>query len=269
VVPSTTLELLQGQDESLTAAKEAIAHIGRRLARGETQKLKHEGILFSHQEVELAAPLPNPPHLLSIGLNYRAHAEETGNEIPLYPTVFTKEGTVIGPGEPIVVPGTVKEPDYEVELAFIMSRPATRVSKQDALDYVAGYMTFNDVSARDIQGRVSQWTVGKSVDTFSAMGPFIVLTDEVPDPQTLRLSTRIGDKTLQDSTTADMIFSVADIIAYISQFMTLEPGTVVTTGTPSGVGARQNPPRFLQPGDTVTVEIEKLGSLSNPVRAGD
>ena len=160
VVPSTTLELLQGQDESLTAAKEAIAHIGRRLARGETQKLKHEGILFSHQEVELAAPLPNPPHLLSIGLNYRAHAEETGNEIPLFPTVFTKEGTVIGPGEPIVVPGTVKEPDYEVELAFIMSRPATRVSKQDALDYVAGYMTFKDVSARDIQGRVSQWTVG-------------------------------------------------------------------------------------------------------------
>jgi 2-keto-4-pentenoate hydratase/2-oxohepta-3-ene-1,7-dioic acid hydratase in catechol pathway len=202
-------------------------------------------------------------------LNYRAHAEETGNEIPLFPTVFTKEGTVIGPGEPIVVPGTVKEPDYEVELAFIMSRPATRVSKQDALDYVAGYMTFNDVSARDIQGRVSQWTVGKSVDTFSAMGPFIVLADEVPDPQTLRLSTRIGGKTLQDSTTADMIFTVADIIAYISQFMTLEPGTVVTTGTPSGVGARRTPPRFLQPGDTATVEIEKLGSLSNPVQAGD
>ena len=162
----------------------------------------------------------------------------------------------------------MKEPDYEVELAFVISEPATRVSREDALDYVAGYMTFNDVTARGIQRRVSQWTMGKSVDTFSAMGPFLVLTDEVPDPQTLRLWTRIGDEVLQDSNTKDMIFTVADIIAYISQFMTLEPGTVVVTGTPSGVGARRSPPRFLQPGDTVTVEIEKLGQLNNPVQAG-
>jgi 2-keto-4-pentenoate hydratase/2-oxohepta-3-ene-1,7-dioic acid hydratase in catechol pathway len=239
------------------------------LARREREKLLRAGVLFSHDEIELAPPIPNPPHLLAIGLNYRAHAEETGLEIPRFPTVFTKEGRVIGPDEPIVIPAEVQEADYEVELAFVISRPASRVAKEEALDYVAGYMTFNDVSARDIQNRVSQWTLGKSIDTFSAMGPYLVTTNEVADPQRLRLVTRIGDKILQDSNTADMIFTVADIIAYISQFMTLEPGTVVVTGTPSGVGARQTPPRFLRPGDTVTVEIEGLGTLNNPVRAGN
>ena len=268
LVPASLLEILQGEEESLAAVGEAINHVKEALAGGRTQRLRQSGILLSHQDVKLKAPLQKPPHLLAIGLNYRAHAEETGNEIPEYPTVFTKEGKVIGPGESIVIPSAVKQPDYEVELAFVISKSAARVSKEEALGYVAGYMTFNDVSAREIQGRVSQWTMGKSVDTFSAMGPFLVLADEVPDPQALRLWTRIGDEVLQDSNTGDMIFTVADIIAYISQFMTLEPGTVVVTGTPSGVGARRTPPRFLRPGDTVTVEIEKLGSLSNPVQAG-
>jgi 2-keto-4-pentenoate hydratase/2-oxohepta-3-ene-1,7-dioic acid hydratase in catechol pathway len=266
LVPSTMLELLRGESESLTAAKETIEYVKKLLAQGRSHELKHAGVMFSHEEVQLAAPVPNPPQILAVGLNYRAHAEETGNEIPQYPNVFTKEGKVIGPGEPIIIPPLVQQPDYEVELAFIMSKPATRVSKEAALDYVAGYATFNDVSARDIQSRVSQWTLGKSPDTFSVMGPYLVLSDEIPDPQTLRLTTRIEDKILQDSNTADMIFTVADIVAYVSQFMTLEPGTVVTTGTPSGVGARQTPPRFLRPGDTVTVEVEKLGSLSNPVQ---
>ncbi|UCF37332.1 MAG: fumarylacetoacetate hydrolase family protein, partial [Acidobacteriota bacterium] len=171
LVPPAVLELLRGQWQSLAAAKEAIAHVKQVLAEGGKQGLKDDGVLFEHSEVELLAPLPNPPHILAIGLNYRAHAEETGNEIPEYPTVFTKEGKVIGPGESIEIPHEVERADYEVELAFVISKPATRVSQERALDYVAGYMTFNDVSARDIQGRVSQWTLGKSVDTFSVMGP--------------------------------------------------------------------------------------------------
>ncbi|MBI4460065.1 MAG: fumarylacetoacetate hydrolase family protein [Acidobacteria bacterium] len=276
LVPPTMLDFLQGEDDAIRAASEAIRFVKQEAARpGGLEKLKQEGVWFDSNEVVLKAPLPNPPHLLAIGLNYRAHIEEidknfaqpiqTTTGAPSYPVVFTKEGTIIGPGETIRIPRVVEQPDYEGELAVVIGKPARNVSRQRALDYVAGYMIFNDVTARDLQNRVSQWTVGKSPDTFSVMGPYLVLKDEVPDPQALAIRTRIGNEVLQDSRTDRMIFSVAELIENISQVMTLTPGTIIATGTPEGVGAGRKPPRWLRPGETIVVAIEKLGELANPI----
>jgi len=263
-VPSDIIEFLQGEDESISEAKRALAYVKSVLREPSgLLGLQEAGVLFSESEVQLQAAVPNPPHLLAIGLNYKAHAEEGGSKLPEYPIVFSKEGSMIGPGDTIVIPREVQKPDYEVELAFVIGRHARNVELEKALEYVAGYSAFNDVSARGIQGRVSQWTMGKSPDTFSAMGPFLVLQDEVPDPQDLRIRTRLNGKTVQDSNTKDMIFGVAELVTYISQFMTLTPGTVVVTGTPSGVGSARG--RFLQVGDVIEVEIEKLGILTNRV----
>jgi acylpyruvate hydrolase len=273
LVPPNMLEFLQGEEESMRVAKEAIQFAKQQAARpGGLERLKQEGVWFSKDEVALKAPLPNPPHLLAIGLNYRAHiaeydrgAQQPAATGPEYPIIFTKEGKIIGSGETIRIPAVVEQPDYEGELAVIMGKPARNVSRAQALDYVAGYTTFNDVTARDFQRRVSQWTLGKSPDTFSAMGPYLVLKDEVPNPQTLRVQTRIGGEVLQDSNTENMIFSVAVLIEYISQLMTLTPGTVIATGTPDGVGFGRKPPRWLRPGETVVIEIQKVGELSNPI----
>ncbi|MBI2819264.1 MAG: fumarylacetoacetate hydrolase family protein [Acidobacteria bacterium] len=277
LVPPDMMEFLQGQEDSRNAALEAIRFV-QDLARSPhgLEWLKRSGIWFTNDEVKLMAPLPNPPHVLAIGLNYRAHIEEVNTGTPgqpasnlapaPYPIVFTKEGRVIGPGEPIRIPAQVQQPDYEGELAVVIGKPARNVSRGHALEYVAGYTNFNDVTSRDFQNRVSQWTLGKSPDTFSVMGPFLVLTDEVPNPQTLRIRTRIGNETLQDSITERMIFPVSVLIEYISQVMTLETGTVIATGTPEGVGMARTPPRWLKPGETVVVEIEKLGELANPIQ---
>jgi 2-keto-4-pentenoate hydratase/2-oxohepta-3-ene-1,7-dioic acid hydratase in catechol pathway len=182
--------------------------------------------------------------------------------------VFAKECLPTGPGEPIVVPAGVEQPDYEAELAFVIGRRARRVEAARALEHVAGYMTFNDVSARDVQRRGTQWVLGKSVDTFAPAGPYLVLRDEVPDPQALKVRTTVNGELLQDSTTAEMHFTVAQIIADVTRFLTLEPGTIVVTGTPAGVGAGRKAPRWLKPGDRVVVEVEGLGALENPVQAG-
>ena len=269
LVPPQMLEFLRGQEESIKAAREAIewAQSRRRKldsASGQTS-LKDAGIWFEHSEVRLGPPVPNPPHLLAVGFNYRDHSSEINVEVPKYPNIFTKEGNVIGTGQVIEIPSAVLQPDYEGELAIVIGKLARSVTREHAYDYVAGYMAFNDVTSRDFQFRVSQYTLGKSVDTFSAMGPFLVLRDEIPNPHNLRLTTRLGGEVVQDSNTSNMIFTVADLIAYISQIMTLEPGTVITTGTPAGVGYARKPPRFLKPGDTITVDIEGLGSLENKV----
>jgi len=279
LVPPNMLEFLQGEEDSMRAAMDAIRFAKQQAARpGGLERLKQEGVWFSKDEVALQAPLPNPPHLLAIGLNYRAHIAEVNRRDqqlvvqpgqstaePEYPIIFTKEGKIIGPGETIRIPAAVEQTDYEAELVVVIGKPARNVPRARALDYVAGYMTFNDVTAREFQRRVSQWTLGKSPDTFSAMGPYIVLKDEVPNPQTLRVQTRIGGEVLQDSNTERMIFPVAVLIEYISQLMTLTPGTIIATGTPDGVGAARTPPRWLRPGETVVVEIEKVGELSNPI----
>lgn len=218
----------------------------------------------------LLAPI-DPPAVWAIGLNYRAHAEEAGLPIPEHPVVFGKGiNAVIGPGEPILLPRTLRSDrvDYEGELAVVIGRRCKNVSADDALDYVLGYTCSNDVSARDwqIERGGSQWSRGKSFDTFCPLGPALALRVAFPDPQALTLRTRVNGEVVQETGTADMIFSVAEIVAFLSGSTTLLPGTVILTGTPVGIGMAQTPPRWLQPGDTVSVEIDGVGVLTNPVQ---
>ncbi len=216
----------------------------------------------------LKAPILRPGKIIAIGQNYLEHAKESNASAPPYPIVFAKyANTVIGHREPIVIPVAVQKPDYEGELAVVIGRKGRNIPEADALDYVAGYMALNDVSARDWQGRTSQWVLGKTPDTFCPMGPALVTADEIPDVQNLRIRTVIGDEVLQEGHTSLMIFSVAHLIWDMSRVMTLEPGDVIATGTPSGIGAARNPPRWLCPGDVVRIEIEKVGVLENPVVA--
>jgi acylpyruvate hydrolase len=216
--------------------------------------------------VKLNAPIPRPGKILCIGLNYADHAAESGQPIPQFPVVFAKYGnTVISPGESIVLPRVSQQVDYEAELGFVIGKRGRYISEADALSYVAGYLPINDVSARDYQNRTSQWTMGKTFDTFAPIGPALVTSDEVPDPHNLKISLTIGDEVLQDSNTKQLIFGIPQLVASLSEVMTLEPGDVVSTGTPPGVGFAQKPPRFLKPGDVVSVIIEGLGTLTNPV----
>ena len=216
----------------------------------------------------LLAPL-NPPAILCIGLNYRQHAEETNAPIPVVPVLFMKSiASLNHPGAPIELPRWLASSrvDYECELAVVIGRRAKNVPRERALDYVLGYTCANDVSARDWQKEGgSQWCRGKSFDTFCPLGPCLVTPDEIPNPNALRISTRIDGETLQDSSTSDMIFDVPALIEFLSGSTTLLPGTVILTGTPSGVGMARTPPRWLRAGETVTVEIEGIGALSNPV----
>jgi len=219
---------------------------------------------------KLLAPL-QPVAILCIGLNYRKHAIETGIKIPEYPVLFMKNpAAVANPGDPIVLPKVCVNPpqvDYEAELAAVIGKPARNVSAARALDYVLGYTAGNDVSARWWQQHAgaSQWIRGKSFDTFCPLGPELVTADEIPDPQNLQLRCILNNEVMQDGNTSDMIFSVAQLIAFLSEGTTLLPGTVILTGTPSGVGFVRQPPVFLKPGDVVTIEIERIGTLTNPL----
>jgi len=215
----------------------------------------------------LLSPVRNPSKVLAIGLNYADHARESGLEPPKAPVTFVKtNNSIAGPGEPIRWRGTDSaEVDYEAELAVVIGTRATNVSVDDALGHVLGYTCCNDVSARDAQFADGQWIRGKSFDTFCPLGPWIVTADEIPDPQALDIRCRVNGETLQDSTTAEMIFGVAEIISYLSQYLTLEPGDVIATGTPVGVGFARDPQVFLGDGDVVEIEVEGIGVLTNPV----
>ncbi len=214
-------------------------------------------------------PIGRPGKIVCVGLNYKDHAAEAEMELPERPLLFAKwPNTLIGPGEPIRLPRQSAEVDYEAELAVVIGRPASRISVADALDVVEGYLCLNDVSARDLQFADGQWTRGKSLDSFCPIGPALVPASEVPDPQQLRLRCILNGEVVQDATTADMIFSVAELIAYISDGIALEPGDLIATGTPPGVGFVRTPPVFLAAGDEVTVEIDGIGTLTNPVTAG-
>jgi 2-keto-4-pentenoate hydratase/2-oxohepta-3-ene-1,7-dioic acid hydratase in catechol pathway len=214
-------------------------------------------------------PIDRPGKIVCVGLNYRDHAEEQGAELPKEPLLFAKFPTaLIGPGEPIVIPPLVTQCDYEAELAVVIGRRVKGVSKENALEAVEGYLCANDVSARDLQFSDGQWTRGKSPDTFCPVGPRLVPRDEITDPHVLRIRALVNGEALQDSTTANLIFGVDELIAYASQTSTLEPGDLILTGTPAGVGVFRNPRRLLRPGDEVTIEIEGLGALTNPVVAG-
>jgi len=218
--------------------------------------------------VTLLAPIPRPPKLICVGLNYRDHAKETNMEIPVVPTIFNKfPNTVIGPGETIVLPKNSTKPDYEAEMAFVIGKGGRHIPAERWREHVCGYTIVNDVSARDFQMATSQWLVGKTFDTFAPMGPHIVSADEIGDPHALDISLRIHGETLQSSNTRELIFRVPDLVAYLSSVVTLETGDIVSTGTPSGVGFARKPPRFLRAGDEVVVRVQGIGELRNPVAA--
>lgn len=218
--------------------------------------------------VRLHAPLANPPRVFAIGLNYHEHAVESKMDLPKYPVVFFKMTTaIIGPGENIVLPKNTTQPDYEAEFAFVIGKGGYRIPADDWKEHVYGYTIVNDVSARDIQLSTSQWSLAKSFPTFCPMGPAIVTADEIADPHALAIGLSIDGEVLQNSTTRELIFRIPELIEYISSITPLLPGDVVSTGTPSGVGMGRKPQRWLRAGDTVTVTVEGLGSLTNPVAA--
>jgi 2,4-diketo-3-deoxy-L-fuconate hydrolase len=218
-------------------------------------------------DARLHAPIAGPEKVIGIGLNYEDHAAETGADIPEKPIVFAKyANTVIGPGETIRIPPITGQADYEAELAVVVGRAARNVPESEALDYVFGYMNANDVSSRDLQfSEGGQWTRSKSIDTFCPVGPYIATRDEVPDPQDLSIRCVLNGEVMQDGTTSKMIFSVAELVSFLSQGMTLVPGDIIVTGTPPGVGSARDPQVWLKDGDEVTIEIEGLGTLTNPV----
>jgi 2-keto-4-pentenoate hydratase/2-oxohepta-3-ene-1,7-dioic acid hydratase in catechol pathway len=215
-----------------------------------------------------ALPIERPGKIVCVGLNYRDHATESKLDLPERPLLFAKwQTSLIGPGEDIVLPELSDEVDFEAELGVVIGRPARSVSVGGALEHVAGYICVNDVSARDVQMGDVQWTRGKSFDTFCPVGPALVPVEEVADPQALRIRCLVNGEALQDSSTAEMVFSVAEVIAFVSEAISLEPGDLIATGTPAGVGFARKPPVFLRDGDEVTVEIESVGALTNRVRA--
>lgn len=218
--------------------------------------------------VKLLAPIPRPGKFLGIGLNYADHIGETGLEKPEYPTFFTKQAScIIGYGEAIQCPKVSDKVDYEGELAFVIGKTCRHVSVENAHQVIAGYLICNDVTVRDWQFRTPTWTIGKSFDTHGPLGPWLVTADEISDPHNLSLKTWVDDELRQNANTGEMIFNCYEQIAYLSQAMTLEPGDVISTGTPSGVGVKMKPRGYLKPGQTVRIEIEGLGCLENPVIA--
>ncbi len=260
IVPVAALgapaESVRGLLEELDA--DALAALGERAA-GSTERIARSG-------VRLLAPVPDPEKIICMGLNYRDHAEEAHQEIPEHPRWFAKfANSLIGDGEPIVLPAAHPDfVDYEAELAVVIGRECHAVSEAEALGHVAGATALNDVSARDLQLQNPLWTSGKAIDTFAPCGPALVTLDEVGDLGDLAVRTRIDGELLQDGSTRDMIFGVAETVAWLSRTMTLKPGDIIATGTPAGVGGFQG--RFLRGGQTVEVEVGDLGVLRNPVR---
>jgi 2-keto-4-pentenoate hydratase/2-oxohepta-3-ene-1,7-dioic acid hydratase in catechol pathway len=251
-LPGDMVELLRGGAGSLERAAGAI----------------DEGPRIPLSDVSLLAPVPHPPKVLAIGMNYADHVAELGREAPEYQYWFNKQRTCItGPGAPILVPRVSNMVDYEGELGVVISRRSRYLPLDRATDVIAGYTVMNDVSVRDWQWRTPTFTMGKSFDTHGPMGPWIVTSDEVEDPQELQIRTWVNGDLRQDSSTAEMIFSVAEQISYLSTGFTLEPGDVILTGTPAGVGASHDPPSWLVPGDRVRISIERIGTLENPVVA--
>lgn len=213
----------------------------------------------------LLAPIPRPPKFICVGLNYRDHAIESKMEIPSVPTIFNKfPNVVIAPGDPIVVPSISEKPDYEAEFAVIIGRGGRKIAADDWEQHVFGYTIVNDVSARDYQMMTTQWLMGKTFDTFAPMGPWIVTKDEISDPHNLDISMTIDGEVVQNSNTRELIFRVPELIRFLSSVVTLEPGDVISTGTPAGVGFSYKPPKWLRPGQECVVKVQNIGELRNP-----
>lgn len=252
--------------ELLPAAQALHARIASAGAGGAA--LRASGALVPRAGVRLVAPVPRPRKVICIGLNYRDHAAESGLPIPERPLFFSKFPTsVIGAGEPVVIPPGSEQVDYEAELAVVIGRRASRIDVAAAYDHVLGYTNFNDVSARDFQFADGQWQRGKSCDTFAPTGEYVATKDEIPDPHALSIRLRLNGATMQDSSTAQLVFGVPELVSFLSQTVTLEPGDLIATGTPPGVGFARKPPVFVRAGDVMEVEIEGLGRLSSPVLA--
>ena len=226
------------------------------------------GERFDPAKTRLRAPIPKPGKIICIGLNYRDHAAESKMAIPEVPTVFAKFGnTVTGHLHPIVLPRNSVKPDYEAEFAVVIGKGGRYIPEAGWREHVFGYTIVNDVSARDFQRATSQWTMGKTFDTFAPMGPVVVTADKIEDPHKLAISLTLNGETMQSSNTSNLIFGVPQLIAFLSSVMTLEPGDIISTGTPAGVGFARQPPRWLLPGDEVAVQVEGIGRLVNPVVA--
>jgi|SRR5215813_849343 len=266
VLPADIVGFLAGGDSALAAAREVVEYV----TNADGAAFVGKGFVYSLKAVTLKAPVPRPAKLILVGLNYRDHAEEAKMKIPEEPTLFSKYAqSVIGPGDAIRIPKVSDKIDYEGEFAFVIGKGGKDIPRERALDHVAGYTIVHDVSCRDYQMRTGQWMIGKTFDTFAPMGPYLVLKDEIPDPHNLDLSLRLNGVVMQHSNTKHLIFNTFDLIAYMSQVFTLEPGDVISTGTPSGVGFARKPPVFLKPGDIVRIEISGLGVLENPVAAAE
>jgi acylpyruvate hydrolase len=262
-VPPDMLRLLQSGEKSMAAARRALQFVEEQGARG-----NQGGLWHSLSEVKLLAPIQRPGKVICVGLNYRSHLAEIKEPTPAYPILFHKAATsIIGEGEAIVLPRISRQVDYEGELALVIGRHGKYIAEADALSYVAGYACANDVSAHDLEFRTSQWTSGKMLDTFCPLGPVLLTGDKVPDPSLLHLETILNGTTVQEAWTSDMVFSVPFLVSYISSLATLEPGDLILTGTPAGIGCNQSPQVFLQTGDRISVEIEGIGRLTNPVVA--
>jgi acylpyruvate hydrolase len=256
--PESILELLRAPRGTMDALRQA--------TEWALSHSRERTVLFHSLKVCLLPPIGRPPKIICVGQNYYDHCKEQGKEPPKQPVVFAKYPTaVLAPEGRIVKPKITQQLDYEAELAFVIGKGGRHIPREKALDHIAGYMNFNDVSARDLQFGDGQWTRGKSCDTFAPMGPALVTADEVPDPGKLRVQCRLNGETMQDSNTSQLIFPVDYLVAFISQFMTLETGDVVATGTPPGVGVWRKPQVLMKSGDVVEIEVEGLGVLRNTV----
>jgi acylpyruvate hydrolase len=259
-VPADLLEFLRGGEKLMSTAREELQFA---LERGAA-----DGARLGHpvSEVEVLAPIQRPGKIICVGLNYRSHLAEIGEPVPAYPILFDKPATsIIGHEQAIVVPRVSRQVDFEGELAVVIGRTGKYILEENALDFVAGYTCANDVSAHDIEFRTSQWTSGKMLDTFCPLGPVLLTQDEAPDPRAFRLKTMLNGQFVQEEGTWDMIFSVPFLISYISSLATLEPGDIILTGTPAGIGCNQKPQFFLKAGDRISVQIGGIGTLANPV----
>ncbi len=268
-LPPSMKEFLAGGNDAMAAAGEAARHIHTLLNDPpEAARIQREGIAWRSDDVRRLPPVPDPPKILCVGRNYAEHAREGGAEPPELPIFFGRfPHSLLGPGEPFVLPTVSPQVDFEGELVAVIGRRGCGIPEAHALDYVAGYTIFNDISIRDFQRRTSQWMLGKNFDRSGPLGPALVTRDEIPDPQNLTVTVDVSGERMQEAHTGIMIFGVAHLIAYVSQALTLEPGDLIATGTPSGVGFARKPPRWLRAGDIVRVSISQLGVLETPIVA--
>ncbi len=265
-IPATTREILEGDAPIMARVRKVVRRAESRLQKVIEKKERRPAWAYPLGDVELAPPIPNPSKIICIGQNYEDHCREQGIEPPDKPIIFTKFPTTLtGPSSPILLPSkdVTEQVDFEVELAFVMGRRAKHVSRRDAMSYVAGFMVMNDVTARDIQYGDKQWVRGKSIDTFGPCGPWLVTTDELTDVSHLHIWLRLNGEMMQESSTRNLIFDVPYLIHYLSRTITFEPGDIVSTGTPPGVGIFRKPPVLLSPGDVMEAGIEGIGTLQN------